>query len=95
MTRKHLSEPAEEALGRLRNHYAARDTNFHAGVRRAEIAMRLVDIRRAAGLTQVELAQRMGVPQSTIARVESGLTDPRLSTIQAYVQAAGGTLKIS
>ena len=90
-----MAEPAEQALGRLRDYYRERDPNFDVGVKRAETAARLVDVRREAGLTQVQLAQRMGVPQSTVARVERGLTDPRLSTVRAYVQAAGGSLEVT
>lgn len=90
-----MAEPAEQALGRLRDYYRERDPNFDVGVKRAETAAHLVDVRREAGLTQVQLAERMGVPQSTIARVERGLTDPRLSTVRAYVQAAGGSLEVT
>jgi len=38
--------------------------------------------RRRAGLTQRELAGRTGVAQPTIARIERGRDDPRVSTLQ-------------
>lgn len=38
------------------------------------IKIRLRDIRLASGLTQVQLAERCGMPQSTISRIESGTT---------------------
>lgn len=38
------------------------------------IRIRLRELRRAAGLTQVQLSQRCGMPQSTISRIESGTT---------------------
>ena len=37
--------------------------------------------RRSAGLTQRALATRTGVPQETIARIESGRADPRVATL--------------
>lgn len=47
------------------------------------------DIRRRAGLTQVELAARSGVAQSTISAYESGRRDPGWRVLGALVQAAG------
>ena len=43
--------------------------------------------RRRAGLSQRELAERAGVPQSTVARIESGAVDPRASTLRALLRA--------
>jgi uncharacterized protein len=48
--------------------------------------------RRRAGLTQRELADRTGVPQSTIARVETGKTDPRASTLNALLIGCGRSM---
>lgn len=48
------------------------------------------DIRRMrimAGLTQKELAERAGVSQSLIARIEAGTVDPRLSTLRKVLKA--------
>jgi uncharacterized protein len=48
--------------------------------------------RRHAGITQRELADRTGVPQSTIARIELGQTDPRASTLNALLIGCGRSL---
>ncbi|RLF21563.1 MAG: hypothetical protein DRJ68_03175 [Thermoprotei archaeon] len=44
-------------------------------------------MRLMAGLTQRELAERAGVSQSLIARIESGTVDPRLSTLRRILKA--------
>ncbi|GGN17346.1 CBS domain-containing protein [Halarchaeum nitratireducens] len=43
--------------------------------------------RNALGLTQSELAERAGVSQPLIARIEGGDVDPRLSTLRHIVEA--------
>jgi transcriptional regulator with XRE-family HTH domain len=45
--------------------------------------------RRAAGLTQAELAQRMGTSQSVISRTEAGRCLPRLPFLLRFAQATG------
>jgi len=44
-------------------------------------------LRKAAGLTQKEIAKRAEVSQSLIARVEAGAVDPRLSTLSKIFNA--------
>jgi len=51
-------------------------------------------LRSEAGLTQAELAGRMGTTQSAIARMEGGGTRPRLETIEKIAQAVGADLVI-
>ncbi|HEV2088532.1 MAG TPA: helix-turn-helix transcriptional regulator [Cryptosporangiaceae bacterium] len=54
----------------------------------------LVAHRRSVGLSQTEVAARMGTSQSTVARLESGDVDPRLSTLERYARAVGRTLDV-
>lgn len=49
----------------------------------------LIDERKKAGLTQVAVARRMGVPQSVIGRLESGAHSPTLTTLSRYAEAVG------
>lgn len=44
-------------------------------------------IRKAMGLTQKNLAERSGVSQSLISRIEAGSVDPRLSTMNKILNA--------
>ena len=46
-------------------------------------------IRHEAGLSQRELAVRAGVPQSSVARIESETIDPRTATVDRLLRAAG------
>lgn len=52
--------------------------------------------RAAAGLTQAEVAARVGTTQSAIARLESGARkhSPSIATLQRYAQALGYRLEI-
>lgn len=66
-----------------RAEYDALDAEF-------ETARELIAARGLAGLTQKEVAQRMGTTQSVIARLESGRQTPSLRTVQRYARAVGG-----
>jgi transcriptional regulator with XRE-family HTH domain len=50
--------------------------------------------RRAAGLTQRQLAARSGVAQPAIARLEARRTTPGFATVERLLQACGFTLEI-
>ena len=55
---------------------------------------RLAERRKALGLTQAQVAEKMGVTKSRVSQVERG----EVSTIEAvarYVQAIGGQIQIS
>ena len=52
-------------------------------------------LRSTAGLTQRELAERMGRPQSMIARWERSHDSPRLDSLIAVAQACGTELDIT
>lgn len=47
------------------------------------------EARLRAGLTQAELGRRLGKPQSTIARWETGAARPSLETLREAVRACG------
>lgn len=49
----------------------------------------LLDARKNAGLTQAELARRMGTNKSYISRIERGLTVPTVATLYRLAAAMG------
>ena len=51
-------------------------------------------LRIEAGLTQAELAARMGTTQSAIARLEGGGTRPTLETLEKLAGAVGQELVV-
>jgi transcriptional regulator with XRE-family HTH domain len=59
---------------------------------RATLVRELAAQRQAAGLSQTEVAARMGTSQSAVARLESGTTDVRASTLERYAAAIGGEI---
>lgn len=57
-----------------------------------ELLGRLSELRRSRGLSQTEVAARMGTSQSALARLESGQADVRVSTLTRYAAALGADL---
>jgi ribosome-binding protein aMBF1 (putative translation factor) len=60
-----------------------------------EISLELIKARNSSGLTQKEIASRMGTTQSVIARLESGKTIPSMKTLARYAQATGKHLHVN
>jgi len=57
------------------------------------IAHHLGELRRALGVDQIELAERLGMTQGGLSRLERS-ADPKLSTLRKLTAALGGTLRI-
>ena len=53
------------------------------------LARELIAARTRAGLSQAEVAERMGTSQSAVARLESGRSLPSLRTLERYASATG------
>lgn len=58
------------------------------------IASELIRARARAGLSQAELAERMGTSQSAIARLESGRTLPSPKTLIRFAKATGSKVEL-
>ena len=87
--------------------YAAKMRGENEGFREAYDALEdefaalavLLKTREEAGLTQADIAARMGVTQPVVARIESSLGNrkhtPSLSTLRRYANACGKRLVIA
>jgi HTH-type transcriptional regulator/antitoxin HipB len=68
---------------------------FDEGYRDFKIGVILRQAREEAGLTQEELADRVGTQKTAISRIENHAEDIKLSTIQKVAKALGKSLEIS
>lgn len=58
------------------------------------LASAVIEARNRAGLTQRELARKMGTTQPVVARLESGRTHPSMRTLERLAEATGSRLLI-
>lgn len=55
----------------------------------SEMRARLIEIRRAAGLSQADVAELLGVTQQAVHKIERYDADMKLSTLERYANAVG------
>lgn len=55
----------------------------------------LKELRKELGLTQVQLAERLGVSQHRVSQIENGDLSVRVDTLKKYFEALGTSLTIS
>ena len=60
-----------------------------------EIMHALVDARIRQNMTQKELAEKSGVRQSNISRIENGTCSPTIATLEALARGMGKKLTVS
>ena len=72
---------------KYRKAHAAMDDDF-------ALAKAVIAARSRAGLTQSELAHKMGTTQQVVARMEGGRFQPSLRTLHRLAQATGSRLSI-
>jgi len=82
MHKKWMKEP------KYRKAYEALEEEF-------VLASAVMDVRNRAGLTQEQLARKMGTTQPVVARLESGRTRPSMRTLGRLAEATGSSLRIS
>lgn len=58
------------------------------------VGARLQQLREDAGLTQAEVARRMGTDPANVWQIEHGRMDPRLSTVLRFAAALGARVHI-
>jgi HTH-type transcriptional regulator/antitoxin HipB len=96
MTRKKHPNPITEGARRYQEWAAeleadpAFQTIYAEEAAKSELWLQLVEARHAAGLTQAEVAKRMGVSQAQVARIEKrGYDAYTLTTLRRYLAALG------
>ncbi|MCR5399064.1 MAG: helix-turn-helix transcriptional regulator [Lachnospiraceae bacterium] len=60
-----------------------------------QVQAELIRARLESNMTQAELAQKSGIRQSNISRIENGNAVPRLDTLKVLARAMGKDLKIT
>jgi len=68
--------------------------DFDSGYEKFRIGAMLRLAREDAGMTQEELARKLGTKKTAISRIENHSEDIRLSTLEKYASAFGKTLKL-
>jgi ribosome-binding protein aMBF1 (putative translation factor) len=89
----HVTIPFEKLKARLLANPKVK-AEYDALAPEFEIAAELLRARLRAGLSQAELAARMGTSQSTVARLESGQTLPSTKTLLRYAEATGSKFHV-
>jgi DNA-binding XRE family transcriptional regulator len=91
---------ARTEVARLRRWHRDEELEI-AGLRRearalpSRLAGELVRARKRGGWTQAQVARRMGVTRSVVARLETGRLNPRLDTVARYAAAVRLTLAVA
>jgi ribosome-binding protein aMBF1 (putative translation factor) len=83
-----------EAIKAARPHSASRRRGHDKAGRAIRIALEIRALREKKGLSQRELAERVGTTQSAIARLESGNISPSLPTLDKIAYALGAEVNL-
>jgi len=86
--------PVNESFATWRQESAYREA-YEALEEEFALVRALIEARTKAGLTQTEVAQRMGTTQAVIARLEGGRVRPSTRTLERFAQATGTRIRIS
>src|SRR5207248_4749690 len=89
----HMTIPFEKLKARLLANPKVK-AEYEALAPEFEISAELLKARLRAGLSQADLAARMGTSQSAIARLESGQTLPSTKTLLRYAEATGSRFHV-
>ena len=71
-----------------------KDPKFRAAAEELEPAYQVARLRIRRGLTQQQLAELVGTKQPSIARLESGKSEPTISFLRRVVEVLGGRLEV-
>lgn len=95
MARKTLDQMKVDRLAALDAGERAEFDETYAAARLAlEFGEKVRDAREAAGLSQRDLAARMGTSQAAVARLEAGGVGSTLTTLQRVADALGMAISV-
>jgi DNA-binding XRE family transcriptional regulator len=83
-----------EDIKAARGDSPARRRGYEKAGRAVRIAFELRALREKKGLSQRELADRVGTTQSAIARLEAGSVSPSLPTLDKIAHALGAEVSL-
>lgn len=92
-TRYHLPVARSRRQRRAGSQRPRAQTSTRPRQAEREVGDTLAALRRTVGLTQVQLAAKLGASQRAISHVEHE-PNPRVATLDGYVQALGGRLEL-
>jgi transcriptional regulator with XRE-family HTH domain len=69
-------------------------TEYDALEAEFNLAKQVIALRKASGLSQREFAERVGIKQPQLARIEAGKQVPKLETLTKLAAGAGYTLEV-
>jgi len=82
-----LHEKSRREDAEYRREYDALEEEF-------SLIAAMLDARQKAGLTQAQVAERMGVKQPVLAKIEGGRLNVSIDTLKRYAHATGCKLKV-
>ena len=94
ITQEHIGGDALAYLRELRARDPALQAEYERLGPRWDAISEIIRARNREGLTQRELAERMGVSQAVVSRLLSAQHSPRIDTIAAAARAMGYDLEI-
>lgn len=59
-----------------------------------ELQELLADLRRRAGINSTQVAERMGITQPAVSKLEKNASKASVSTLERYAAACGASIKI-
>ncbi|EGI25758.1 toxin-antitoxin system, antitoxin component, Xre family [Escherichia coli TA206] len=59
-----------------------------------ELQELLAELRRRAGINSTQVAERMGITQPAVSKLEKNASKASVSTLERYAAACGATIKI-
>lgn len=67
---------------------------YRAEKKEEELQELLANLRRSAGINSTQVAERMGITQPAVSRLEKNVSKASVLTLERYAAACGSSIKI-